>query len=169
MTSGTGSVRTMWLEATVRRRRSGASRPEAALSATIAAPARTRPEEVRAVVPCSARTRDPSKIRTPRAASRSRRPNASRAGWTVAPVRTSTAPRNSGESQRARVSEALSSTTSAPSIAPRPTPSCAGAAHTSQCGAARYQASTPCSSHQAPIARTLASDCATTSAAAAAP
>ena len=47
---------------------------------------------------------------------------------------------------------------------PRPTPSWAGAADATQCGAARYQASTPCASHQAPIARTLSSDCATASA-----
>ena len=77
ITSGTGSVSTMWLEETVRRLRSRCSRPEAALTATTAVAARTRPPAVSATMApgasgCarsarSARTGEPSKIRTPRA------------------------------------------------------------------------------------------------------
>ena len=51
ITSGTGSVSTMWLEETVRRSRSRRTWPEAALIATAAAPARTRPPAVSATTP----------------------------------------------------------------------------------------------------------------------
>ena len=117
ITSGTGSVSTMWLEETVRRLRSRRTCPEAALTATDGragahAPAcglgdhRAGRLGMRAVGAQRASPREPSKIRTPRPSRRSRSPKASRAGWTVAPARVATPPRKTGESQTARVSAA---------------------------------------------------------------
>ena len=98
----------------------------------------------------------PSWIRAPRASSRSRRPNASRAGWTVAALGTKTPERNTGESQRARAALASCASTVTPSTAPAPVPpSCAGAVETTSSPPLRYHASTPSASHQAPIASTV--------------
>ena len=100
----------------------------------------------------------PSKIRTPRPSSRSRRPNASRAGWTVAPERVATPARNTGESQIARVSACVSAFTSTPSTAAWPAPSCAGAQETIRCGASRCHASTSWAAHHAPTMSTVSAD-----------
>ena len=164
ITSGTGSVSTMWLEDTVRRLRSRLICPEAALTATTAAPARTRPPGVSATTApgasgCprserSAFTGEPSKIRTPRPSRRSRSPKASRAGCTVAPARVATPPRKTGESQTARVSACVRATTSSPVIAPALAPSWRGAQETTRWGASRCQASTSWALHHAPIAST---------------
>ena len=179
ITSGTGSVSTMWLEETVRRLRSRCSCPEAALTATTAVAARTRPPAVSATMApgasgCawsarSARTAERSKIRTPRPSRRSRSPKASRAGWTVAPARVATPPRNTGESQTARVSAAVRGTTSSPLTAPALAPSWPGAQETTRCGAARCHASTSWASHQAPIASTDSTEARHSSSAAASP
>ena len=100
--------------------------------------------------------RVPSWIRAPRASSRSRSPNASRAGWTVAACGTKTPERNTGESQCARACSGVCASTLTPSTAPAPVPpSCAGAVETTSSPPLRYHASTPSASHQAPIASTV--------------
>ncbi len=87
----------------------------AALTASTAAPARTRPPPVSAVTPagcvCSARTRERSNTSTPAARTRSRSPSDSRAGWTVASSRTNSPRRKRGESHRWRTPASLSSRT----------------------------------------------------------
>src|SRR6201747_2307069 len=88
---GTGSVTTMWEEATLSRSRSGPSQLLAAAPiASTAEPARTVPAAVRATTPPPASrsesTGEDSKRSTPRSRRRSRRPSASRAGCTVAPL-----------------------------------------------------------------------------------
>ena len=107
---------------------------------------------------CSACTRERSKIRTPRPSSRSRSPNPSRAGWTIAPERVATPLRNTGESQTARVSSGVSATTCSPSTAPALAPSWAGAQETTRCGASRTHASTSCALHHATTMSTVSSD-----------
>ena len=111
----------------------------------------------------------PSKIRTPRASSRSRSPKASRAGCTVAVCGTNTPPRNTGDAQIACAPAASTARTAAPSTASALTPSCAGAVETTSSPALRYQASTPSASHQAPIASTVACAAATQARAGASP
>ena len=72
------------------------------------APARTAPPAVRASTPSagvrSARIGEDSKISTPLASSRSRRPSARRAGCTVAASGKKTPPRKAGEAQRSATS-----------------------------------------------------------------
>jgi hypothetical protein len=87
--SGTGSVMTMWEEATVRRLRSGPRGDFAAApTASTAARALTTPPGVRASTPDGEPARrvtgERSRTSTPRARRRSRSPRASRAGCTVA-------------------------------------------------------------------------------------
>ncbi len=151
----------MWLEETVSRLRSGSSVPLAAFRANTAIRARTRPLAVRTETPSGTGrmpvARLPSQMRAPRASSRSRSPNASRAGWTVAASGTNTPARNTGESQRPRACSAVCASTDAPSTASTPVPpSCAGAVETTSSPPLRYHASTPSASHQAPIASTVA-------------
>ena len=141
-TSGTGSVRTMWEEATVRRPRSGPRRPLAALPiASTPRAARTEPPAVRASTPSplsrNERTGEDSKISTPAASSCSRSPSASRAGCTVAEVGETAPARKAGEWQRSATSAALSgcSISGTPSSrqacsARSQAPSCAGAVET---------------------------------------
>jgi hypothetical protein len=163
----------MWLEETVSRLRSGESVPVAALMASTAVRARTRPVAVRtATPPCRASmptARLPSWIAAPRASSRSRSPNASRAGCTVALRGTNTPPRNTGESQRARAWSALWAITVVPSTASVLTPSCVGAVETHSSPPRRYQASTPSASHQAPTASTVSAAASTHACAGASP
>jgi hypothetical protein len=150
----------MWLEETVSRLRSGGSVPLDAHMANTAMRARTRPPL--AVVTASpsgagrtAVARLPSKIWAPRASSRSRSPNASRAGWTFALAGTYTPERNTGESQRARAAAASWASTVVPSTPSAAAPSCAGAVETHSSPPRRYHASTPSASHHAPIASTV--------------
>ncbi len=87
--SGTGSVRTMWEEATVSRLRIGPCGAVAAdPTASTAVDARTVPAAVCASTPsdnpASRITGEPSQTSTPRPRNRSRSPSASRAGCTVA-------------------------------------------------------------------------------------
>ena len=83
-TSGTGSVITMWLEVTVRRRRREGSPASAAPAASTTDPARTRPPGVSSTKPLPSRrgrpARVPSKIGTPLSSSADRKPKASLAG-----------------------------------------------------------------------------------------
>ena len=115
-------------------------------------------------------------MRTPRSSSLARSPSASRAGCTVAFSRKRAPPRKSGESQRARTSSPpIASTSSgAPSSRAARTisdqePICDVVVATRSIGAARYQASTSCFSHQAPIPRTASSDARQTASAASSP
>ena len=115
-TSGTGSVRTMWEEATVSWPRRGPRRPFAALPiATTARSARTAPPSVRAITPPgserSERTAEDSKIATPSSRSRRRIPSASRAGCTVAEPGETAPPRKAGDWHRAWTSAGVSSKT----------------------------------------------------------
>ena len=88
--------------------------------------------------------------------SRSRSPNASRAGCTVAPRGTNTPPRNTGESQRARAVGGVlrEHGRAVDRVGARRRPARARSTRTAR-RRARYQASTPSASHQAPIASTV--------------
>ena len=147
ITSGTGSVSTMWDEVTLRRERSSGSERAAGPTASTAVPARTRPPAVSATTPPplpfalarerSARTCERSKTATPRSIRRRRRPRARRAGCSVAKSGTLTPRRNSGAAQVRRTWSASSATirsgapsSAAASTAARPTSSNAGAVET---------------------------------------
>ena len=96
ITSGTGSVRTMWLDATAWARRKPGNPTVALFTASTAARARTRPpvcgrDRVRRVEP--ARPASRSWRRTPASSTFARSPSESRAGCTVADVRRIAPPR----------------------------------------------------------------------------
>ena len=175
-TSGTGSVRTMWLDATAWASRKPGKPAVALFTASTAALARTRPRGVTATASTpSRRTGVRSCSRTPASTTFARSPSASRAGWTVADVRRIAPPRKPA-SQRARSSAAVARrissgapSASQASIASSDPSSCASLVATTSVGAARYQASTPSRSHQSPIPCTPRSDALTTSSARSSP
>ena len=131
----------MWLEDTVSRLRSGESVPVAALMASTAVRALTRPLAVRTTTPPGRASipaaRLPSWIRAPRASSRSRSPKASRAGCTVA-LRGTNTPRAEHRRVAARpgLRGALRDHASSPSIASAAARSWAGAVDDEQLAAA---------------------------------
>ena len=157
-------------------REPAAQRPEAARGgvdrqhrgAGAHAPAGASRRSRRPACVCSARTRERSNGLTPPAPA-PRRPSASRAGWTVASSGTSSPRRKRGESQRARTPRLVERAHAVRAARrrgsrrsrrrararSRPSGSRSGVNH----------ASTPCSSHHAPIIATLSADARQTSSA----
>ena len=117
--SGTGSVTSMWVEVTASRLRSGPNPAAAALIATTAVGAITRPPVSVSTTTSPdpparrRRARVPSWIATPSSSNAARRPSASLAGCTLAACRINAPPPNRGDAQRERTSAAVSGTSSA--------------------------------------------------------
>ena len=102
-TSGTGSVTTMWLDATASALRNPAKPAVALLTAEHRSPGADACRSAVTAVASrpSRRTGVRSWRRTPASIAFARRPSASRAGWTFAATRRSIPPRNAGEAHRA--------------------------------------------------------------------
>ena len=138
MTSGTGSVSTMWLDATVSRERSGAnaaSAPPAASTTCARADAARRRSSIDAGAPRDdARTRVFSKIARAALEQPPAQPEREPRRLHRRAAGISTPPRKRGEAQRARISSAVerddpvgdAELGRAAATAARPTPSCAG-------------------------------------------
>ena len=136
ITSGTGSVITMWLEATACARPKPENPAVALFTARTAARARTSPCSVVAVAsPSSFVTGVCSWSRTPASMTLARNPRESQAGCTFAAIGKSIPPRKAVEAQRFATSSRVSGTAmpSAPTSAHAVTTS----SHSPSCGLAR--------------------------------